>query len=66
MTLTHARGGAGSFKKVDNIYPGEHVNVPIESFVTTLIDETFSDDTNKVGICWLCRSTQLHATASSR
>ena len=63
-TSSTARGGAGSFKKVDNIYPEEHV--PLESFVTTLIDEPFSDDMNKVGIYWLCRSTQLHATASSR
>ena len=38
---------------------------PIESFVTTLI-EPFSDDWNKVGICWLGHSTQLHATARSR
>ena len=45
--------------------PEEHV--PIESFVTTLIDERFfSDDRNEVGICWLCRSTHPHATASSR
>ena len=63
-TSSTARGGAGSFKKVNRPYnPEEHL--PIESFVTTLIDEPFSDDTNKVGICWLCRSTQLHVTASS-
>ena len=41
--------------------------MPIESFVTTLIHWTFfSDDANKVGICWLCRSGQLHVTPSSR
>ena len=35
--------------------------MPIESFGTTLIHWTFfSDDANKVGICWLCRSGQLH------
>ena len=28
---------------------GTEERVPIESFVTTLIDETFSGDTNKVG-----------------
>ena len=38
----------------------------MESFATTLIDEPSSDDANKVGICWLCRSTQLHVTAKSR
>ena len=41
--------------------------MPIESFVTTLIHWAFfSDDANKVGICWLCRSGQLHVTPSSR
>ena len=41
--------------------------MPIESFVTTLIHWTFfSDDANKVGICWLCRSGQLHVTPSPR
>ena len=41
--------------------------MPIESFVTTLIHWTFfSDDANKVSICWLCRSGQLHVTPSSR
>ena len=41
--------------------------MPIESFVTTLIHWTFfSDDANKVGICWLCRSGQLHVTPGSR
>ena len=42
--------------------PEEHV--PIESFVTTLA--FFSDDSNKVGVCWFCRTTKLHATTSSR
>ena len=48
--------------------------MPIESFVTTashfpvshLIEPFFSDDPNKVGICLLCRSTQLDASTSSR
>ena len=48
------------------IYNAEE-HVAIESFVTTLIHWTFfSDDANKVGICWLCRSGQLHVTPSSR
>ena len=48
------------------IYNAEE-HVAIESFVTTLIHWTFfSDDPNKVGICWLCRSGQLHVTPSSR
>ena len=60
-TSSAARGGAGSFKKV----------VPIEWFVTTASQsriwlKLLSDDSNKVGICLLCRSTQLHATASCR
>ena len=60
-----ARGGGGSFKR-EKIYNSEE-HVPIESFVTTLIHWTFfSDDANKVGICWLCRSGQLHVTPSSR
>ena len=48
------------------IYNAEE-HVAIESFVTTLIHWTFfSDDANKVGICWLYRSGQLHVTPSSR
>ena len=52
------------FQKVKDIYNSEE-HVRIESFVTTLIP-FFSDDANKVGICWLCRSGQLHVTPSSR
>ena len=64
-TSIAARGGAGSFKRLKLYNSEEHV--PIESFVTTLIHWTFfSDDANKVGICWLCRSGQLHVTPSSR
>ena len=64
-TSIAARGGGGSFKR-EKIYNSEE-HVPIESFVTTLIHWTFfSDDANKVGICWLCRSGQLHVTPSSR
>ena len=64
-TSIAARGGAGSFKRLKLYNSEEHV--PIESFVTTLIHWTFfSDDANKVGICWLCRSEQLHVTPSSR
>ena len=45
--------------------------MPIEWFVTTASQsriwlKLLSDDSNKVGICLLCRSTQLHATASCR
>ena len=64
-TSIAARGGGGSFKRLKLYNSEEHV--PIESFVTTLIHWTFfSDDANKVGICWLCRSGQLHVTPSSR
>ena len=64
-TSIAARGGGGSFKREKKYNSDEHV--PIESFVTTLIHWTFfSDDANKVGICWLCRSGQLHVTPSSR
>ena len=64
-TSIAARGGAGSFKRLKLYNSEEHV--PIESFVTTLIHWTFfSDEANKVGICWLCRSGQLHVTPSSR
>ena len=64
-TSIAARGGGGSFKRLQLYNSEEHV--PIESFVTTLIHWTFfSDDANKVGICWLCRSGQLHVTPSSR
>ena len=64
-TSIAARGGGGSFKRLKLHNSEEHV--PIESFVTTLIHWTFfSDDANKVGICWLCRSGQLHVTPSSR
>ena len=43
--------------------------MPIEWFVTTASQsriwlKLLSDDSNKVGICLLCRSTQLHATTS--
>ena len=46
-------------------------HVPIEWFVTTASQsriwlKLLSDDSNKVGICLLCRSTQLHATTSCR
>ena len=65
FTSIAARGGGGSFKRLKLYNSEEHV--PIESFVTTLIHWTFfSDDANKVGICWLCRSGQLHVTPSSR
>ena len=65
VTSIAARGGGGSFKRLKLYNSEEHV--PIESFVTTLIHWTFfSDDANKVGICWLCRSGQLHVTPSSR
>ena len=45
--------------------------MPIEWFVTTASQsriwlKLLSDDSNKVGICLLCRSTQLHATTSCR
>ena len=45
--------------------------VPIEWFVTTASQsriwlKLLSDDSNKVGICLLCRSTQVHATTSCR
>ena len=45
--------------------------MPIEWFVTTASQsrtwlKLLSDDPNKVGICLLCRSTQLHATTSCR
>ena len=45
--------------------------MPIEWFVTTASQsriwlKLLSDDSNKVGICLLCRSTQLHATTSFR
>ena len=64
-TSIAARGGGGSFKKLKLYNSEEHL--PIESFVTTLIHWTFfSDDANKVGICWLCRSGQLHVTPTSR
>ena len=64
-TSIAARGGGGSFKRLKLYNSEEHL--PIESFVTTLIHWTFfSDDANKVGICWLCRSGQLHVTPSSR
>ena len=54
-TSIAARGGGGSFKRLKLYNSEEHL--PIESFVTTLIHWTFfSDDANKVGICWLCRS----------
>ena len=65
ITSIAARGGGGSFKRLKLYNSEEHV--PIESFVTTLIHWTFfSDDANKVGICWLCRSGQLHVTPSFR
>ena len=65
FTSIAARGGGGSFKRLKLYNSEEHV--PIESFVTTLIHWTFfPDDANKVGICWLCRSGQLHVTPSSR
>ena len=64
-TSIAARGGGGSFKRLKLYNSEEHL--PIESFVTTLIHWTFfSDDANQVGICWLCRSGQLHVTPSSR
>ena len=64
-TSIAARGGGGSFKRLKLYNSEEHL--PIESFVTTLIHWTFfPDDANKVGICWLCRSGQLHVTPSSR
>ena len=64
-TSIAARGGGGSFKRLKLYNSEEHL--PIESFVTTLIHWTFfSDDANKVGICWLCRSGQLHVTPGSR
>ena len=45
--------------------------MPIEWFVTTASQsriwlKLLFDDSNKVGICLLCRSTQLHATTSCR
>ena len=45
--------------------------MPIEWFVTTASQsriwlKLLSDDSNKIGICLLCRSTQLHATTSCR
>ena len=65
FTSFAARGGGGSFKRLKLYNSEEHL--PIESFVTTLMHWTFfSDDANKVGICWLCRSGQLHVTPSSR
>ena len=65
ITSIAARGGGGSFKRLKLYNSEEHL--PIESFVTTLIHWTFfSDDANKVGICWLCRSGQLHVTPTSR
>ena len=64
-TSIAARGGGGSFKRLKLYNSEEHL--PIESFVTTLIHWTFfSDDANQVGICWLCRSGQLHVTPSPR
>ena len=44
----------------------QNKHVPIEWFVTTASQsriwlKLLSDDSNKVGICLLCRSTQLHA-----
>lgn len=60
--------GVVSKGRKDN--PEEHV--PMASFVMTAyhfpvshVIEPFSDDWNKVGVCWLCHSTQLHATAGS-
>ena len=49
----------------------QNKHVPIEWFVTTASQsriwlKLLSDDSNKVGICLLCRSTQLHATTSCR
>ena len=51
----------------------QNKHVPIEWFVTTashfpvsLLIEPFVWWSNKVGICLLCRSTQLHATTSCR
>ena len=65
-TSIAARGGRRKFQKVIKLYNSEE-HLPIESFVTTLIHWTFfSDDANKVGVCWLCRSGQLHVTPSSR
>ena len=40
--------------------------MPIESFDKRDWLNLFSEDSNKVGICVLCPSTQLHATASPR
>lgn len=54
--------GVVSKGRKDN--PEEHV--PMASFVMTAyhfpvshVIEPFSDDWNKVGVCWLCHSTQL-------
>ena len=49
----------------------QNKHVPIEWFVTTASQSRiwlnlFSDDSNKAGICLLCRSTQLHATTTCR
>ena len=49
----------------------QNKHVPIEWFVTTASQsriwlKLLSDGSNKVGICLLCRSTQLHATTSCR
>ena len=49
----------------------QNKHVPIEWFVTTASQsriwlKLLSDDSNKVGICLLCPSTQLHATTSCR
>ena len=65
-SLTYSRTRRWRKFQKGKIYNAEE-HVAIESFVTTLIHWTFfSDDANKVGICWLCRSGQLHVTPSSR
>ena len=53
------------------VHVTQNKHVPIEWFVTTASQsrtwlKLLSDDSNKVGICLLCRSTQLHATTSCR
>ena len=59
------QAGGGSFKREKNYKPKKGFAYRI---VCDNLDwlNLFSDHPNKVGICWLCHSPQLHATASSR
>ena len=54
-TSRAGQAGGGSFKRKKNYKPQKE----FESFVTNLIPclAPFSDDSNKVGICWLCHSS---------